>query len=94
VEVLSSGLAGEDLRNIPNHPGGAEHQVSSAPSCRIFEMWYPHGPDHSIFFEVTMKAVNDLYKEGYFNRSSIQQLRSVGRRISTKIRSITNIQYL
>lgn len=27
-------------------------------------MWYLHGPDRTVPYEVTMKAVNDLYKEG------------------------------
>lgn len=34
-------------------------------------MWYLHGPDRSVPYEVTMKAVNDLYKEGYFKRFGI-----------------------
>ncbi|RPD53616.1 Aldo/keto reductase [Lentinus tigrinus ALCF2SS1-6] len=28
------------------------------------DMWYLHGPDRSTPYEVTMKAVNELYKEG------------------------------
>ncbi|KAJ7171728.1 Aldo/keto reductase [Mycena crocata] len=35
------------------------------------EMWYLHGPDRSVPYEVTMKAVNDLYKEGHFKRFGI-----------------------
>ncbi|KAJ3904977.1 Aldo/keto reductase [Lentinula edodes] len=35
------------------------------------EMWYLHAPDRTIPYEVTMKAVNDLYKEGYFKRFGI-----------------------
>ena len=27
-------------------------------------MWYLHGPDRTTPYEVTLKAVNDLYKEG------------------------------
>lgn len=34
-------------------------------------MWYLHTPDRSTPYEVTMKAVNDLYKEGYFERFGI-----------------------
>jgi aryl-alcohol dehydrogenase-like predicted oxidoreductase len=34
-------------------------------------MWYLHGPDRSTPYEVTLKAVNDLYKEGYFKRFGI-----------------------
>jgi len=35
------------------------------------EMWYLHGPDRSIPYEVTLKTVNDLYKEGKFKRFGI-----------------------
>ncbi|KAJ8517541.1 hypothetical protein ONZ45_g5284 [Pleurotus djamor] len=35
------------------------------------EMWYLHAPDRSVPYEVTMKAVNDLYKEGHFKRFGI-----------------------
>ncbi|THH08200.1 hypothetical protein EW145_g2860 [Phellinidium pouzarii] len=35
------------------------------------EMWYLHGPDRTTPYEVTMKAVNDLYNEGQVNPSRI-----------------------
>ncbi|KAJ3931113.1 MAG: Aldo/keto reductase [Lentinula lateritia] len=35
------------------------------------EMWYLHSPDRLTPYEVTMKAVNDLYKEGYFKKFAI-----------------------
>ncbi|TFY75656.1 hypothetical protein EWM64_g8357 [Hericium alpestre] len=35
------------------------------------EMWYLHGPDRTTPYEVTLKAVNDLYKEGKFIRFGI-----------------------
>ena len=35
------------------------------------EMWYLHGPDRSVPYEVTLKTVNDLYKEGKFKRFGI-----------------------
>ena len=35
------------------------------------DMWYLHGPDRTTPYEVTMRAVNDLYKEGYFTRFAI-----------------------
>jgi len=40
------------------------------------DMWYLHGPDRSTPYEVTMKAVNDLYKEGYFNRLGLSNFMS------------------
>ncbi|KIJ69467.1 hypothetical protein HYDPIDRAFT_24304 [Hydnomerulius pinastri MD-312] len=30
------------------------------------DMWYLHGPDRTVPYEITLKAVNDLYSEGYF----------------------------
>ena len=35
------------------------------------DMWYLYGPDRTIPFEVTLKAVNDLYKEGQIKRFAI-----------------------
>ena len=32
------------------------------------DLWYLHAPDRSVPYEVTLKAVNDLYQEGYFKR--------------------------
>jgi len=35
------------------------------------ELWYLHGPDRTTPYEVTLKAVNGLYKEGKFRRFGI-----------------------
>ncbi|KAL6308763.1 Aldo/keto reductase [Sparassis latifolia] len=35
------------------------------------EMWYLHGPDRTTPYEVTLKTVNELYKEGKFRRFGI-----------------------
>ncbi|KAF7792261.1 hypothetical protein EIP86_003297 [Pleurotus ostreatoroseus] len=40
------------------------------------EMWYLHGPDRSVPYEITLKAVNDLYKEGKFKRFGISNYMS------------------
>jgi len=34
-------------------------------------MWYLHGPDRTVPYEVTLKVVNDLYKEGLFKKFGI-----------------------
>lgn len=39
-------------------------------------MWYLHGPDRTVPYEETLKAVNDLYKEGYFKRFGISNYMS------------------
>ncbi|EMC97999.1 hypothetical protein BAUCODRAFT_410420 [Baudoinia panamericana UAMH 10762] len=35
------------------------------------DMWYLHGPDRTTPYDITLKAVNDLYKEGHFKRFGI-----------------------
>ncbi|EKG10894.1 Aldo/keto reductase [Macrophomina phaseolina MS6] len=35
------------------------------------DMWYLHGPDRSLPFEDTLREVNKLHQEGYFNRLGI-----------------------
>lgn len=35
------------------------------------DMWYLHGPDRTTPYDVTFKAVNDLYKQGSFKRLGI-----------------------
>ncbi|KAH9886974.1 Aldo/keto reductase [Cubamyces lactineus] len=40
------------------------------------EMWYLHGPDRTTPYEVTMKAVDELYKEGKFKRFGISNYMS------------------
>lgn len=40
------------------------------------EIWYLHGPDRAVPYEITLKAVNDLYKEGKFKRFGISNYTS------------------
>ncbi|KAH9204792.1 NADP-dependent oxidoreductase domain-containing protein [Leptodontidium sp. 2 PMI_412] len=40
------------------------------------DMFYLHGPDRTVPFEETLLAVNELYKEGYFNRFGISNFLS------------------
>ncbi|KAJ7470565.1 Aldo/keto reductase [Mycena latifolia] len=47
-----------------------------ALNAKTLEMWYLHAPDHSVPYDVTLKAVNDLYKEGYFKRFGISNFAS------------------
>ena len=39
-------------------------------------MWYLHAPDRTVPYEVTLKAVNELYKEGKFKRFGISNYMS------------------
>ncbi|EGP89260.1 unnamed protein product [Zymoseptoria tritici ST99CH_1A5] len=40
------------------------------------DMWYLHGPDRTTPYEETLKAVNELYKEGKFTRLGISNYMS------------------
>ena len=39
-------------------------------------MWYLHGPDRKTPYEETLRAVNELYKEGKFKRFGISNYMS------------------
>ncbi|KAF8985619.1 Aldo/keto reductase [Cyathus striatus] len=59
---------------IAHTPEGLrEHLYRSlkALNTGCLEMWYLHAPDRSVPYEITLKTVNDLYKEGYFKRFGI-----------------------
>ncbi|KAF9451204.1 Aldo/keto reductase [Macrolepiota fuliginosa MF-IS2] len=59
---------------ITHTPEGLRtHLLKSLEALNVksLEMWYLHAPDRSVPYEVTFKAVNDLYKEGYFKRFGI-----------------------
>ncbi|KAF7440761.1 hypothetical protein PC9H_001109 [Pleurotus ostreatus] len=53
--------------------GLRKHLLASKKALDIdtLEMWYLHAPDRSVPYEVTMKAVDELYKEGHFKRFGI-----------------------
>ncbi|KAF7777872.1 hypothetical protein Agabi119p4_3944 [Agaricus bisporus var. burnettii] len=60
--------------DIHHSPEGLRiHLMKSLQALNVksLEMWYLHAPDRTVPYEVTMKAVNDLYKEGYFKRFGI-----------------------
>ncbi|KAJ7286401.1 Aldo/keto reductase [Mycena rebaudengoi] len=53
-----------------------EYALPSPPLLSLMygsklEMWYLHGPDRSVPYEVTLKAVDELYREGHFKRFGI-----------------------
>ncbi|THX18513.1 Aldo/keto reductase [Aureobasidium pullulans] len=60
-----------NLRHTPEHL--RENLMTSLKELKTdkIDMWYLHGPDRTTPYEVTMKAVNDLYKEGHFKRLGI-----------------------
>lgn len=64
----SKELAGEAYSHSPEHLRINLLASLKALKADSIDLWYLHGPDRSTPFEVTMKGVNDLYKEGYFKR--------------------------
>ena len=40
------------------------------------DLWYLHTPDRTVPYEVTLKAVDELYQEGYFKRFGISNYQS------------------
>ncbi|KAF7440760.1 hypothetical protein PC9H_001108 [Pleurotus ostreatus] len=53
--------------------GLREHLLASKKALNIdtLEIWYLHAPDRTVPYEVTMKAVDELFKEGHFKRFGI-----------------------
>ena len=46
------------------------------PRPSVLDMWYLHAPDRTVPYAVTLKAVDDLYKEGKFKRFGISNYMS------------------
>ncbi|KAJ3331815.1 hypothetical protein HDU93_009500, partial [Gonapodya sp. JEL0774] len=61
--------------NIIDHTpeGLRKHLKASLAALKVkkLDMWYLHGPDRTTPYSVTLKAVNDLHKEGLFDRFGI-----------------------
>ena len=51
-------------------------QYSSRVRASSIDMWYLHGPDRTTPFAVTLKAVDELHKEGKFKRFGISNFMS------------------
>lgn len=43
---------------------------------RQVEIFYLHGPDRTLPYEITLKAIDELYKEGKFKRFGISNYMS------------------
>lgn len=71
-----------NMPNVPKITHSPEdlrkHIEDSLKALRTdcLDMWYLHGPDRTTPYEVTLKAVNDLYKEGKFRRFGISNYMS------------------
>ncbi|KAF8160587.1 Aldo/keto reductase [Pholiota molesta] len=87
IDLLSKGFKIEtklaprkNLAEPINHDaeGLRRHLFKSLKALNVksLEMWYLHAPDHTVPYEITFKAVNDLYNEGYFKRLGISNYSS------------------
>ncbi|OBZ74930.1 Aflatoxin B1 aldehyde reductase member 3 [Grifola frondosa] len=64
---------------ISHSPEDLRHYLDvslKALNTNQLDMWYLHGPDRTTPYEVTLKAVNELYKEGKFKRFGISNFMS------------------
>lgn len=71
---MTRNLGGGEAIKITHSPEDLrKHLDISLKELQVdqLEMWYLHGPDRSVPYEVTLKTVNDLYKEGKFKRFGI-----------------------
>ena len=59
------------LRHTPDMLRANLAKSLEALKAEKVDMWYLHGPDRTTPYAETMKAVNDLYKEGHFTRLGI-----------------------
>jgi aflatoxin B1 aldehyde reductase len=59
----------EDLREA------LKRSLASLQADKI-DMWYLHAPDRNTPYEVTLREVNNLYKQGYFKRFGISNYMS------------------
>lgn len=68
---VSEGSQGRVSRkvNLPLHETNPRSDSS-------IDMWYLHGPDRSVPYEDTLRAVNECYKEGKFKRFGISNYQS------------------
>jgi len=77
--VARAGATSTDEEAISHQPESLRKNLErslKALNTDQLEIWYLHGPDRSTPYEVTLKAVNDLYKEGKFRRFGISNYHS------------------
>jgi len=62
---------GVPATHSPEHLREALKQSLKSLQTDKIDMWYLHAPDRSTPYEVTLREVNNLYKQGYFKRFGI-----------------------
>ena len=74
--VARGGPTGEGLTHSPKDL--RENLLNSLKALKAekIDLWYLHGPDRSTPYEETLREVNDLHREGYFDRFGISNYMS------------------
>jgi aflatoxin B1 aldehyde reductase len=78
-QMPKSNAPEEGWRHTPEHLKQNLMDSLKALKTNNVDMWYLHGPDRTTPYEVTMKAVNDLHKEGYFRRFALSNYSAWGK---------------
>jgi len=74
--VNRADMPGEKITHRPADLRKHLLQSLKALQAEKVDMWYLHGPDRSTPYEETLREVNNLHKEGYFNRFGISNYMS------------------
>lgn len=71
VSTAGRGLPGRQWTHKPEDLRESLMTSLKALNADKIDTWYLHAPDRTTPYEETLRGVNDLYKEGYFNRFGI-----------------------
>src|SRR5271156_5851561 len=74
--ALRPALATEHYSHSPEDLRGGLMASLKALKTDKLHLWYLHGPDRSTPFEVTLRKVDKLHKEGYFEHFGISNFMS------------------
>jgi aflatoxin B1 aldehyde reductase len=70
------GMAAEEYSHSPEDVRRGLLDSLKALKAEKVDLWYLHAPDRTIPFEVTLKEVDKLHKEGYFSRFGLSNFMS------------------
>jgi aflatoxin B1 aldehyde reductase len=73
---LGRGRAGTPISHSPADLRKFLLESLAALKAKKVEMWYLHGPDRTIPYEDTLRAVNELHEEGLFDHFGISNYMS------------------
>jgi len=76
TKLYPSSVNGGAISHTPD--GLRKYLLESLKALKAdkIDLWYLHGPDRKVPYEETFRAVNELYKEGYFKRLGLSNYMS------------------